>query len=49
MPALQDRFIREADAYTPGNPTEVITLAASHSPFLSIPGALAEALATLAR
>ena len=49
MPALQDRFIREADAYTPGNPTEVITLAASHSPFLSIPGALAEALAKLAR
>lgn len=49
MPALQDRFIRDADAYTPGNPTQVITLAASHSPFVSMPDALAEALATLAR
>jgi hypothetical protein len=37
MPALQDRFIREADAWTPENPTRVLTLAASHSPFLSMP------------
>lgn len=48
MPALQDRFIREADAWTPGNPTRVMTLAASHSPFLSMPGMLAQVLADLA-
>ncbi len=48
MPALQDRFIREADAFTPGNRTEVLTLAASHSPFVSMPGELARALAQLA-
>ena len=48
MPALQDRFIREADAFTPGNPTRVLTLAASHSPFLSMPETLARALAELA-
>lgn len=48
MPALQDRFIREADAFTPGNRTEVLTLAASHSPFVSMPGELARALAELA-
>jgi pimeloyl-ACP methyl ester carboxylesterase len=49
MPALQDRFIREADALTPGNPTRVLTLAASHSPFLSMPAELARALASIAR
>ena len=48
MPALQDRFIREADAFTPGNATRVATLAASHSPFLSMPADLAAALASLA-
>jgi hypothetical protein len=48
MPALQDRFIREADAWTPENPTRVLTLAASHSPFLSMPEQLAQALADLA-
>lgn len=48
MPTLQDRFIREADAFTPGNRTRVLTLAASHSPFLSMPAELARALATLA-
>ncbi len=48
MPALQDRFIREADAWTPENPTRVTTLAASHSPFLSMPQKLAQALADLA-
>ncbi|MFA6314696.1 MAG: alpha/beta fold hydrolase [Sterolibacterium sp.] len=47
MPALQDRFIREADAFTPGNRTEVLTLAASHSPFVSMPRELARALAQL--
>lgn len=49
MPALQDRFIREADAFTPGNRTEVLTLAASHSPFVSMPEELARALLRLAR
>lgn len=48
MPALQDRFIREADAMTPDNPTWVETLAASHSPFLSMPAALAAVLARCA-
>ncbi len=48
MPALQDRFICEADAWTPENPTRVMTLAASHSPFLSMPEQLAQALADLA-
>ncbi len=48
MPALQDRFIREADAWTPENPTRVMTLAASHSPFLSLPKQLAQVLADLA-
>ncbi len=48
MPALQDRFICEADAFTPGNRTGVLTLAASHSPFVSMPGELAQALADLA-
>jgi pimeloyl-ACP methyl ester carboxylesterase len=47
MPALQDRFIREADAFTPCNRTRVLTLAASHSPFLSMPEQLAQALAKL--
>lgn len=48
MPALQDRFIREADAWTPENPTRVTTLAASHSPFLSMPTELAQVLSDLA-
>ena len=48
LAALQGRFIREAGAFTPGNLTEVITLAASHSPFVSMSGALAGALATQA-
>lgn len=49
MPALQDRFIHEADSFTPGNATRVITLAASHSPFVSMPVALAQALTRMAR
>lgn len=44
-PALQDLFIREADAWVPGNRTRVQTLATSHSPFASQPEALAAALA----
>lgn len=36
-PALQDRFIREADALTPDNPFEVHTLDSSHVGFLIHP------------
>jgi pimeloyl-ACP methyl ester carboxylesterase len=45
-PALQDRFIREADALTPDNPFDVHTLDSSHVGFLVRP---AEAAALLAR
>ncbi|GAA3748894.1 alpha/beta fold hydrolase [Salinactinospora qingdaonensis] len=40
-PALQQKFIAEADAAFPDNPTSVVTLDASHSPFLSMPGEVA--------
>jgi pimeloyl-ACP methyl ester carboxylesterase len=46
-PALQQRFIDEADAFAPGNPTVVHTLDASHSPFLSQEAALADLLVRL--
>ena len=46
--ALQDRMIREADAFTPENRFEVKTLAAGHSPFASQPEQLAAILAGLA-
>ncbi|MGP4110992.1 alpha/beta fold hydrolase [Streptomyces sp. 4N509B] len=46
-PAVQARFVAEADAAFPGNPTSVVTLDASHSPFLSMPGELAETVLTL--
>jgi pimeloyl-ACP methyl ester carboxylesterase len=39
-PALQQRFI--ADAAFPQNPTRVVPLDASHSPFLSMPGQVAD-------
>lgn len=42
--ALQDRFIREADEYTPGNKFEQYTLSASHSPFASMPAEVAALL-----
>jgi hypothetical protein len=45
-PALQRRFIAEADAAFPANPTTAIELAASHSPFLSMPDRVAEIIAT---
>jgi pimeloyl-ACP methyl ester carboxylesterase len=48
-PALQAKFIAEADAAFPDNPTSVVTLDASHSPFLSVPEALAEAVLNLDR
>lgn len=46
-PAAQWRFVKEADARTPGNPTEVRTLPTSHSPFVSQPEQLAEILLEL--
>ena len=46
-PALQAKFIEEADAAFPANPTSVIRLDASHSPFLSKPDELAGILAGL--
>jgi pimeloyl-ACP methyl ester carboxylesterase len=42
-PDLQRRFIREIDAVS-ANPTTVVALDASHSPFLSQPAALADAI-----
>lgn len=47
-PALQARFIAEADAAFPENPTSVVTLPASHSPFLAMPHELADVLTTRA-
>jgi pimeloyl-ACP methyl ester carboxylesterase len=44
LPALQSRFIAEADAAFPENPTRVIDLDASHSPFLSQPDRVASAI-----
>ena len=41
-PALQRRFIAEADAAFPANPTAVRELDSSHSPFLSMPAELAD-------
>jgi pimeloyl-ACP methyl ester carboxylesterase len=38
---LQDRFIAEADAAFPGNPTQVADLESAHSPFLSMPDRVA--------
>ncbi|MFB9831045.1 alpha/beta fold hydrolase [Actinoallomurus acaciae] len=46
-PAAQQRFIDEADKYTPDNPTDVRTLPTSHSPFVSQPEKLAEILLEL--
>ena len=41
-PPLQRRMIAEADLAFPRNPTTVVELDASHSPFLSRPGELAD-------
>jgi len=46
-PPLQRKFIADADAAFPGNPTEVHTLDSSHSPFLSMPGDLADIILKL--
>jgi pimeloyl-ACP methyl ester carboxylesterase len=41
-PAVQARFIAEADSAFPDNPTTVAALDASHSPFLSMPEQVAD-------
>ena len=46
-PPLQKRFITEADAAFPNNPTSVVTLDASHSPFLSMPRQVADIVTRL--
>jgi pimeloyl-ACP methyl ester carboxylesterase len=43
-PALQTRMIEEADAAFAGQPTRVVDLPSSHSPFLSMPDRVAEAI-----
>lgn len=48
LPTLQQRFIAEADAFTPENPTRVHELNTSHSPFISAPAELADLLAAIA-
>jgi len=48
-PKLQQHFIDLADAFVPGNKTEVATMDRSHSPFLCAPEELAEILIRLAR
>ncbi|MFJ4918944.1 alpha/beta fold hydrolase [Streptomyces sp. NPDC088725] len=40
-PVLQRRFVAQADEAFPDNPTRVVELDSSHSPFLSMPGVLA--------
>jgi pimeloyl-ACP methyl ester carboxylesterase len=47
-PALQQRFIDEANIFVPAKPTQVHTLDSSHSPFMSQPRALAELLVKIA-
>lgn len=44
-PALQRRFVTDADLAYPTNPTEVVELQSAHSPFLSVPGLLADVIA----
>lgn len=46
-PALQRRFVREADEAFPQNPTAVVELDSGHSPFLSRPDELVDILDTI--
>lgn len=48
-PALQHKFIADADAAFSDNPTTVVALDAAHSPFLSIPDQVADILSKLER
>jgi hypothetical protein len=45
---VQDFMIQAADAFTPDNKTNVVTLNSSHSPFLSMPDVLVDVLAAVA-
>ena len=47
-PRMIDKMVTDADAFTPNNKTQVLTLETSHSPFLSQPKALADLLLALA-
>ena len=47
-PAMIDKMVADADAFTPNNRTQVLALNTSHSPFLSQPKALADLLLALA-
>jgi pimeloyl-ACP methyl ester carboxylesterase len=47
-PALQRKFIADADAAFPSNPTAVRALASSHSPFLSMPAQVADLVLDIA-
>ncbi len=44
LPALQTRFIAEADAAFPANTTRVVDLDTAHSPFMSAPDRVAAAI-----
>ena len=46
-PALQRKFISDADAAFPNNPTTVVALDSSHSPFLSMPEEVAAIVSQL--
>ncbi len=46
-PPTQRKFIADADAAFPDNPTSVVSLDSSHSPFLSMPRQVAEIVLTL--
>ncbi|MEU4343232.1 alpha/beta fold hydrolase [Nocardia sp. NPDC023852] len=46
-PGLQQKFISDADATFPDNPTAVVALDSSHSPFLSMPEQVADIVAKL--
>jgi hypothetical protein len=45
--AMQRLFISQADEAFPANPTRVVELECSHSPFLSMPGKVAEIVTAL--
>ena len=47
-PLTQQKFIDLADAFSPSNRTEVVSMDTSHSPFLSAPENLSKLLITLA-
>ena len=48
-PATQAQMIADIDAFTPGNPTQVLSLNSSHSPFFSQPETLVNALIGLVK